>query len=100
MAGGDAMETSKDDSAEKKTRTEGAGSSTHQQPGRARGGLDLNFPLPNEKGPACLVKVGNSEQLLSSALCVAISRDQSEVGSIDCEIQPKKGMHFFCVLLF
>ena len=32
--------------------------------------------------------------------CVAISRDQSEVGSIDCKIQPEKLMHFFCFLMF
>ena len=28
-----------------------------------------------------------------------VLRDQSEVGSIDCEIQPEKGMYFFCFLL-
>ncbi len=33
-------------------------------------------------------------------ICVTIQRDQSEVGSIDCEIQPEKGMHLFCFLLF
>ena len=32
-------------------------------------------------------------------MCVAISWDQLEVGSIDCEIQPEKGMHLFCFLL-
>ncbi|XP_072042035.1 mini-chromosome maintenance complex-binding protein-like [Amphiura filiformis] len=53
--GGDAMETSKVSEAEKRTRTEGASSSTQQ--GRPGGGVDLNFPLAGEKGPACLVKV-------------------------------------------
>ncbi len=33
-------------------------------------------------------------------ICVANLQDQSEVGSIDGEIQPEKGMHFFCFLLF
>ncbi len=38
--------------------------------------------------------------LLKKLICFAIQRDQSEVRSIDCEIQPEKGMHFFCFLLF
>ena len=31
---------------------------------------------------------------------VTILRNQSEVGSIDCKIQPEKGINFFCFLLF
>ena len=31
-------------------------------------------------------------------ICVAIYRDQSEVGSIDCEILPKEEMNFYCFL--
>ncbi len=33
-------------------------------------------------------------------LCVAIQWDQSEVGSIDYEIESEKGIDFFCFLLF
>ena len=51
---GDAMETSKEaGDADKRTKTEtpegGVPGSTKEP--------DLNFPLPEEKGPACLVKV-------------------------------------------
>ncbi len=34
-------------------------------------------------------------QCACTGFCVAIQWDQSEVGNIDCEIQPEKGMHFF-----
>ena len=52
---GAAMEMSKDSEAEKRMRTETGGS--HSNPQERQGGVDLNFPLSGEKGPACLVKV-------------------------------------------
>ena len=53
--GGAAMEMSEGSEAEKRMRTETGGS--HSNPQERQGGVDLNFPLSGEKGPACLVKV-------------------------------------------
>ena len=76
--------------------------------------LDLSFlcghllidAIWNAPGPLTLFKLkfGFSKlclkEKISKAICVAIERDQTEVRSIDCEIQPEKGINFFCFLLF
>ncbi|XP_064601604.1 mini-chromosome maintenance complex-binding protein-like [Liolophura sinensis] len=59
------MDTEQNDSSDaKRTRT------TQQAGSSVAGGIDLNFPLKGETGPACLVKVYDNEETFKVNDCV------------------------------